>query len=92
MWMASTISRVTALRGILETLTGDQQETFDENVTIEYSRTYTISLKSEWRENVDNWTVKLMIFHENDFVFTREICFTYLLTIRNIICISLCTQ
>ena len=28
--MASNISRVTALRSILETLTGDQQETFDE--------------------------------------------------------------
>ena len=52
------------------------------NVTIEYSRTYTFSLKSQWRENGDNnWTVKLMIFHENDFVFTRDICFTYLLTI-----------
>ena len=28
--MTSTISRVTALRSILETLTGDQQETVDE--------------------------------------------------------------
>ena len=62
------------------------------NVTIEYSRTNTFSLKSEWRENVDNWTVNLKIFHENDFVFTRDICFTYLLTIRNIICISLGNQ